>query len=173
MCRQTCSCFNCKVITNPGEIRATNLLCHHSGIPITPRRAWITTWPACLIFKSPLYLFFFVSHLPCDTPQFPPVSPEWILPFPPLTTVAPDILSASRGFTIGNTACPPEELNAISPPCFCVGDCGPSRSRSIQVYQEQKLLTSLFLDTSSVKTETAAAAAALRFRSTSDCQDEF
>lgn len=105
MCR---NCFICKAIRNPDEIRVANtfLLCHYSCIPFTPRQAWITTWPACLICKFPLYLFFFVSHLPCDTTLIHPVSPEWNLPFPPLTTLAFDILAASQGFATGNTACP-------------------------------------------------------------------
>lgn len=120
----TCNCFICKVITNPDEIGVANvfLLCHYSCLPFTPRRAWITTWSVCLICKSPLYLFFFVSHLPCDIPPFHPVSPEWIPPFPPLTTLASDILGASQGFANGNTACPLPRTKCHFP-SFLLRDC--------------------------------------------------
>lgn len=117
--------FICKVIINPDEIRVANvfLLCHYSCIPFTPQQAWITTWPACFICKSPLYLFFFVSHLPCNTTLFHPASPEWNLPSPPMTTLATDLIGASQGFAIGNTACTLPRTKCHFPSFFCIGYC--------------------------------------------------
>lgn len=73
-----------KVITNPDRIWVLDvfLLQRYScfSIPFTPQWAWITTSPPCIICKSPLYLFFFVSHLPCDI--LPPSLPLCVSSFP-------------------------------------------------------------------------------------------